>query len=284
MKTILIPLLSAVFWTFTTPAEVIYVTSGPQIARFDSANPTSVTSVPVTGLQPGETVRGIDVRPTNQELYAIGTTGRLYVIDPLTGDATAVGGPSAALAAGSGFDFNPVTDQARVITGSKMNYRVDPTNGTLASTDSNLSSTDVNDIAYSNNVPGGGGSTTLYGVDTSGARLVTIGGPGGSPSPDLGSIIAVAPLSVTPDHNSDHSGFDISGSSGTAFVSLVVGNVDHLYTLNLSTGAATLVGTIGNGATQYTSLAAANAPEPTSATLIALPVAVFLARFRRRRA
>jgi hypothetical protein len=42
-------------------------------------------------------------------------------------------------------------------------------------------------------------------------------------------------------------GFDIA-ADGTAFVSLTVGSIARLYTINLATGAATLVGPIGNGA------------------------------------
>jgi len=42
-------------------------------------------------------------------------------------------------------------------------------------------------------------------------------------------------------------GFDIA-ADGTAFASLAVGGVAHLYTINLATGVATPVGPIGNGA------------------------------------
>ena len=52
-------------------------------------------------------------------------------------------------------------------------------------------------------------------------------------------------------------GFDIAGIDGTAFASLqnAGNNLFGLYTINLSTGQATLVGTISNGALQLRGLA-----------------------------
>jgi hypothetical protein len=43
------------------------------------------------------------------------------------------------------------------------------------------------------------------------------------------------------------SGFDISSQTGVAFASLNAGGFTRLYTINLATGAATLVGTVGAG-------------------------------------
>jgi hypothetical protein len=50
-------------------------------------------------------------------------------------------------------------------------------------------------------------------------------------------------------NTSDLVGFDISGSTGLAFASLTppTGAGSSLYTINLATGAATLVGTIDGG-------------------------------------
>jgi hypothetical protein len=43
-------------------------------------------------------------------------------------------------------------------------------------------------------------------------------------------------------------GFDIQPGTNTAYASLRVAGVSRLYTINLATGAATLIGTIGGGA------------------------------------
>src|SRR5689334_15156374 len=66
------------------------VTSTGDLISFDSATPNTVTTVAITGLQVGETIVGIDQRPATGQLYGLGSTSRLYVINPTTGVATAV--------------------------------------------------------------------------------------------------------------------------------------------------------------------------------------------------
>src|SRR3954470_707004 len=67
----------------------------------------------VTGLDPGETVRGIDVRPANGVLYALGVTsfagndsGRLLTIDPGSGAAAPIGAPFALSATGTRYGLD----------------------------------------------------------------------------------------------------------------------------------------------------------------------------------
>ena len=66
-------------------AETIYVTAGANtLLTFDSATPGAVSAVSVDGLQPGESLSGIDVRPATQEMYSSGSPGNLYTIDPVS--------------------------------------------------------------------------------------------------------------------------------------------------------------------------------------------------------
>src|SRR5947208_9654965 len=90
-----------------TPARAVllYASSGNDIARFDSGATGVVTSVPVTGLQTGESLVGIDVRPASQVLYGLGSSSRLYTINPLTGAATQVGAAGAFTLNGTSFAF-----------------------------------------------------------------------------------------------------------------------------------------------------------------------------------
>ena len=83
---------------------------------------------------------------------------------------------------------------------------------------------------------------------------------------------------------------DISGTTGVAFASLVspTGGPAQLFTINLTTGTATLVGTIGTGLT-LTGLAAGvgavpTVPVPSSLVLLGTGVLVLIAWARRRRA
>jgi hypothetical protein len=62
------------------------VTTTNQLVRFDSATPGTVVAVgAITGIQGGETILGIDFRPATGQLYALGSTSRLYTIDTATG-------------------------------------------------------------------------------------------------------------------------------------------------------------------------------------------------------
>ena len=98
---------------------LIALRNGVELVRFHSATPGTVFSVtPVTGLQPGETLVGIDLRPTNGLVYGVGSTSRVYVVDPMSGGATPVGPPFSPLLAGSkfGVDVNLQEDSLRVVS------------------------------------------------------------------------------------------------------------------------------------------------------------------------
>src|SRR5262249_46364265 len=74
------------------------VTRANELLRFNSATPgTIASSTPITGLQGGEKIRGIVVRPATGQLYALGSTSRLYTINPVTGAATPVGSGTFAV-------------------------------------------------------------------------------------------------------------------------------------------------------------------------------------------
>src|SRR5688572_3899242 len=90
-------------------AELIYaiapVANATNLLSFDSATPGNVVSANfVSGLQPNETIVGIDFRPATGELFALGSSSRLYTLNPANGAATQVGaGPFAPTL--NGFSF-----------------------------------------------------------------------------------------------------------------------------------------------------------------------------------
>jgi len=256
-------------------AILLYASSGNDLARFDSGATGVVSSVQVTGLQSGETIIGLDSRPATGEVYALGSTGRLYTVNPLTGTTTLAGGPLALNGSQFGADFNPVTDILRVMGNTGQNVRLNP-NGSLNATDTAVTpaGTIVTALAYSNNTPGAA-STTLYGIDAASGQLGTFASPNNGVFANLGSLGVGTNLDL-------RLGFDISGAGNSAaFATILTGGTDKLYSINLSTGAATLVGTIGGGITIYSSVTAPlPVPEPASAVLL---IVAPLAIVRRRR-
>src|SRR5262245_60038026 len=255
-----------------TPSTIYGVLPDNTLIHFDSANPAAVTSTAVTGLESStERIIGIDFRPRTGQLYAttvpVGIAAnallRTYRVNTLTGAATFIGSipntvPGAADVP-SGYDFNPTVDRIRSVNTNDANYRMNPNNGSLAGLDVNLNPAGSQIIAeaYDRNFDRANATTiptTLYGISRATSSLVTQGGingtaPGG---PNGGLIVPVGPLGVTLDAGDD-AGFDITGD-GRAFAALTVGGSTGLYTINLTTGAATLVGAIGSGATQLTGL------------------------------
>jgi Domain of unknown function (DUF4394) len=199
----------------------------------------------VTGLQPSETLLGLDFRPATGGLYALGSTSRLYILDTTTGAARLVGSGAFTPALDGtrfGFDFNPAVDRIRVTSDADQNMRLNPDTGAVAAVDTNLqfAATDphaganpnVVGSAYSNNFAGAT-TTVLYDIDSNVDELL-IQNP-----PNSGTLNTVGALGV--DTNDDV-GFDISGGTGTAYASLS----NNLYMINLQSGVATLIGAIGS--------------------------------------
>src|SRR6266511_270459 len=255
------------------------------LVSFSPATPSVGTSIPVTGLTAGETLVGIDVRPANGLLYGFGVnaatdTATLYNISVLTGVATIVGTLDLGAigvdlpASGYGFDFNSVVDRIRVTTdgvetGIGLNFRINPNNGSLAGLDVPIVGAEISGVAYTNdetNVAFNGGVTTLYTLDSLSDQLMIQGGPGG---PNGGIQIPVGPVGVD---FSTVSGFDIppgvdtlvanSGvPSGSGLALLTVGGgTTQLYSIDLVTGAGTLIGFFLDGFTPASGLAILNTP------------------------
>ena len=106
------------------------------LIRFDSASPGVIQfGTPITGLQTNEVIRSIDFRPATGQLYAIGSSSRLYTLNLVTGAATQLGGVLSPVLNGSSFgmDFNPATDELRVVSDANQNLRINPNTGAVSS-------------------------------------------------------------------------------------------------------------------------------------------------------
>ncbi|GAB3943860.1 hypothetical protein GCM10028805_10690 [Spirosoma harenae] len=196
----------------------------------------------ITGLQPGETIYGIDFRPANGQLFALGSTSRLYTINTSNGAATAVGSgsfsPSIPSGGGDfGFDFNPTVDRIRLVGFNGQDLRLNPNDGTVAAVDgtlaytSGMGSPNVTGAAYTNNFAGAT-ATALYDIDTrTGNAMLFQQTP-----PNDGKLVSIGALGVSAEGGN---GFDIGGASNKGYALLRSGGVSKLYSINLTTGAAT---------------------------------------------
>lgn len=243
-------------------AETVYgLTLDNRLVRFDSASPGSLTlNVAIGGLGAGETVLGIDRRPQTGELFAMTSASRLFSVDPFSGAATLVGSgfvPALTPGVEYGFDFNPTVDRIRVVNAAGENRRLNPLTGGAAATDTNLTyaapTTGVPRAvatAYTNSIADAPlGSIRQFIIDSTIDALGEVGSQaGGNPSFNGGVVTRINSLGF--DTN-DLVGFDVSGDTGVAYVSLTnpANNLTSFYTLNLDTGAAGLIGGIGTGLT-----------------------------------
>ncbi len=207
------------------------------ISRFSSMLVTPTAEKTVTGLQAGDVIAGIDSSATSTtEVFAIasgGGTQRLYRININTGVATMVGAFTETLDALAGFDYNPVTQQLRVVLANGKNFRLDPGTGGVvdanpalegvqpdaplayATGDVNAAQTvQVAAIANSNNV-GGAGSTVTYGWDRSRGALVRIGDEDPPSSSNSGLVHTV--VAGPTDWKSIITSFEVA-PSGRAYV------------------------------------------------------------------
>jgi hypothetical protein len=231
-------------------AAAYALTTDNQIVTFDTATPgTTTASVPVSGTG-GETLLSLDIRPRDGKIYALGDAGSLFTVNPTTGVATlattgdVTGFPTSTTAFGT--DFNPTVDRLRVINDLDVNLRVN-VDTALTTNDTTLSYAfaDANVAVNPNAVASGytnnyfdSTTTTLYNIDSNLDILVR------QAPPNLGTLNTVGPLGVDTNFLV---GFDIQEASNTAFAALNVAGQSRLYTINLTTGTATLVGNFGSG-------------------------------------
>lgn len=273
------------------PASLAYALSGNALRTFDPAQPSSATFQPVSGINAGETLVGIDVRPANGMLYGLGVnagndTGTLYVISrdafaSPVGTAGSIafttdGATLVDLPAGDyGFDVNPVADRIRVVTSTGLSFRVNPTTGapldgnngggTVTGTNPdgpiNGATTGAGGAAYTNSGSNLATATTLYALDATTDQLTIQNPPNtGTQTSPHALTLDGAPLNATAV-----AGFDVdptvtvptsnTAATGDGYAILAAGGSNHLYKIALSTGAATDLGPVGDGSGTMNGLA-----------------------------
>ncbi|QDT01115.1 DUF4394 domain-containing protein [Adhaeretor mobilis] len=271
-------------------AEIIYgLTTQNMVSIIDSDDPeVSIDGGNINNLMPNETLLAIDYRAATGRIYVLGASNNVYTVaqsgDATAFDATFVGNFSPPNLQGSSyaFDFNPAfmdgefariisdTDDNRVISGNTGQYLapVEKTDVFYNTGDTNEGENpNIAGIAYTNSlfIPTG---TQQYGIDASLGILATVAN-------NAGTLDTVGPLGVAGLTN--ELGFDISGATGIAYAALQNSPNSQLYTIDLGTGSASLLGKFGSGdlIRSLTVLPAGgvdpndnDVPEPTSMLLL----------------
>jgi len=243
------------------------LTEDNQILLFRSDSPGNLQgAITVSGLQTGETLVGIGWLDSTGRLYGLGSTNRVYVINPLTGAATPLSNtPFSPPLNGATFAFaiDPWSQQARSYSSTAQNLRISVINGQVAGVDPPFAY-DPSDpgtgttpvlaaLAYTT-PPTGGGAASLYGIDTARDALVT--------APTFAALVrSIGELGVPAE---GPAGLTLT-RSGTAFAALRPGTdeMPRLYTVDLSTGAASPVSNDSQRATiAYRTSSSATADTP----------------------
>ncbi|HEU4656275.1 MAG TPA: DUF4394 domain-containing protein [Capillimicrobium sp.] len=219
------------------------LTSDGQIVLFRSDSPGKLQGAElVTGLQPAETLLGLDVLPSNGRLYALGSTNRIYVVNPVTGAATPVSNtPFSPPLNGQTFTFgiDPTTAEARVVSNTGQDLRISVANGQVTGVDApygyvagdpGFGTTPLlAALAYTIPPLGSAGAPSFYAIDTARDALVTS-------ATQAATVRTIGELGV---EAVEPAALDVT-AEGTAFAALRrTADADpQLYTIDLSTGTA----------------------------------------------
>lgn len=243
------------------------VTESQRLVSFNGGQPQKLLSnLPLTGLVSGEQVLGIDFRVARGQLFALGSSGRLYRIDTATAAATPVGGPLAVPLTGRhfGVDFNPTVDRLRVVSDTGLNLRLHPDTGAVVDADANAAGVQTDGpLAYDATDRHAGRTpavqaagytynkdnekiTTNYAIDAAAGMLVRQGSIEGTQpvvSPNTGRLFTVGPLNAGPIAQVQ---FDISDIGNVAYAAINApgSRATVLHRVDLKTGAATRIGTL----------------------------------------
>jgi hypothetical protein len=200
---------------------------------------TATSTTAIVGLPTGENIVSIDYRPATGQLYALGSTSRIYFINEKSGVATAVGAnvfSPAIVGANASIDFNPTVDRIRLVTESGQNLRLDPELGTVVSTDGSINggtNPRIGAVAYTNSVAGAT-TTMLFDIDFAQDKLYL------QNPPNAGGLQVVGDLGVNFEGTGD---MDITADNSAALAVTNNNSVSTLFTIDLTTGKAVNVGT-----------------------------------------
>ena len=264
---------------------LVGLTSANEIARIDTTNIAGATTTAITGLAAGDRFVGIDLRPKNNKIYGVTLSNQLYTVDEMTGATSLVAALSSAVinpSQGYGIDFNPLADfgpnaSLTLINSAGGNFATNATTGAVTTATSIAAGFSA--VSYTNSAPlpsVAPAPPSLYYINSSSDTLRVATSNFNSPT-----ITTVGALSVDVLKTN---GFEVL-ANGTAYAALNTDDgsslVTGIYSINLGTGAATLVGNY-NGKLSGLTISAVPEPQTYALMLAGLLVIGRLARRQNR--
>jgi len=286
--------LFAALGLFAQSASAVNVyglTDRDQLVTFDSGNPNTLTnSVFISGLASNETLLGIDIRPADNAIYAVGSFGNVYTLDRNTGAATfrsslfdsTTMNPVSLMGTEFGIDFNPVADRLRVVSNAGMNLRINVATGATifdGALNQAVGTPYLVGTAYTNSDTNPNTGTAMYTVDSD-LDVFNLQNPPNNGTQSLvgalgANVSALGDIDILTvgTMNTVYGAFQVVGDTGSRFG-----------TIDLMTGVLNLGGYIGsaqsNNSVAIRGLTVETVPEPATMGLLALAASGIAARRR----
>jgi hypothetical protein len=262
-------MFAAVRANATLTHELMYATefSTDNILSFYSDAPgTILSSHAITGLQSSEDIRGID--EFNGVLYGLGSSSRLYTINPITGAATAIGGQFSTILNGSTFGVDNGPSGFQVVSSLGQSLLVNRSTG-VATVEPSPS--------YAVGDPFFGVMPAIDALAYNSANGKWFAGDSlentfSTFNPTTGGLSTIGLAGID---FSTANGLDVSDVSSLMYLASPAASSApqaNLYTVSQLTGAVTLIGQIGLPGDDILirGLTVASIPEPSSLALLAM--------------
>ncbi len=253
--------------------------AGTSLLTYDLAAPGAATTTALTGVNAGDLLVGVAVRPQTADLYAVGInatadTVQLYHLGIRTGTATPVGTAAGFVDLGNnpidlastsyGVAFNPQADRVRVVGSSALNFRLNPNTGGVVDSDGNAGNgnqtdgptngltTSVDATGYVNRrqnatvttqYTASAATDSLYIQNAPNAGTQTLPVPLKSAGAPL-DVAAVSGLDFLPQVTAPGSN---APATGKAYAALQTGGTTNLATIDVASGEVATIGKIGDG-------------------------------------
>ncbi|MBR7889272.1 DUF4394 domain-containing protein [Marinomonas sp. A79] len=252
------------------PETLFALFSDNTLLKFNAAHPdVPLAKVSLVGLNPDESLLGIDYRVAYGVLYSVSNTGQVYTINTDSGQLTAIGEPSQGVAIDGeryGVDFNPAADRIRLVTDAGTNMRMHPETGLFVDNNADESGVQLDgalqyssgDVAYGKAPHLRAAAytynttnsklTTNFAIDAVQGTLVTQGSretDTNPVSPNTGQLYTVGALATGPVSDAH---FDIADVTNAAYVALAMpGDKNYtFYQINLDNAALLTIGALNN--------------------------------------